>query len=402
MPAYQFDSDTDTEEGYGNITNLSSAFPSKARPPSSFLRRLVGTVLRLLLRPVRDLLFMVEWVIWLFSSITLSTGQMWIVLYSAIRITISLCLYLNLRIALRIHSAAEFFYYKCLCWTQRHIPRAERIRRRKHALDRATSLESWQRIALELDHLCGHDLWKQQPQSDDYDWRLLQHMSHQLNEARSRGDYRSLTFLLSQILHRQFSQIQSEQLYSRSFHGTKHEVEDFLSRVVEQLNFLCHTDFGPAFGEVQKLRFFQRARRNLGKSVLCLSGGGALAMYHIGAARAMIKGNCLPSIINGTSGGAIIAALIGTRTDEELRDEEFFHPSLCQRYGSEHRWLPTLQQQVDQFLKNRVLMDRYENSCREALLFSCSDAADVSVSLLLSLMSPAKYSVAPPKHSSVD
>lgn len=38
-------------------------------------------------------------------------------------------------------------------------------------------------------------------------------------------------------------------------------------------------------GEVRltdKLRFFQRARKSYGKTVLCLSGGGALTMYHLG------------------------------------------------------------------------------------------------------------------------
>jgi len=134
-------------------------------------------------------------------------------------------------------------------------------------------------------------------------------------------------------------------------------VEEFLCSVVEALSFICVTDFGPEFPTRAKLRFFQRARRTLGKTVLCLSGGGALAMYHAGVCRALIHGRALPSILNGTSGGSIIAALIGTRSDAELTAPDFLSPSIVTRYGSENRWLPTLQQQVQQFVKERVLMD---------------------------------------------
>ena len=82
-----------------------------------------------------------------------------------------------------------------------------------------------------------------------------------------------------------------------------------------------------------------------------------LFRYHAGVCRALIKGNCLPSLLNGTSGGSIIAALVGTRTDAELRDPDFLSPTISTRYGAENRWLPTLQQQVDQFIRHRVLMD---------------------------------------------
>jgi len=205
--------------------------------------------------------------------------------------------------------------------------------------------------------LCGHNTWKSIAASPDYDYRLLKQVSQELQRCRQAADWRGLLFHLSNVLHRKFCSMHNERLYSHGYHGTKHAIKSFYCNVVEQLSFLCTSDFGPEFTTRAKLRFFQRARRTLGKTALCLSGGGALAMYHVGCARAMVRGNCLPSIISGTSGGAIIAALVCTRNDAELRDPDFLSPTICTRYGPENRWLPTLQQQVDSFVKSRVLMD---------------------------------------------
>jgi len=53
--------------------------------------------------------------------------------------------------AFRLHAAAHALYTWGLCWTQRHIPRAERIRIKKQQLRKATTLQQWQTIALQLD-----------------------------------------------------------------------------------------------------------------------------------------------------------------------------------------------------------------------------------------------------------
>lgn len=328
-------------------------------PARGLCRRVADRLMGAAFRPVRELFFLVSWTVWLFSSITLGTGQLSIVLYSVIRITISLLLYLVLLVLFRVHALVQFCHTRLVCWAQRHVPRAERIRRKKAALEAATLLVQYQRIALELDRLCGHERWKASVTGPpgECDYKLLRHTSAALMQCRAAADWRGMCLLLSQVLNRQFCNLHSSALYSHTFHGTRHTVESFLGHTVEMLSFLCATDFGPEFRTRDKLRVFQRARRTLGKTVLCLSGGGAMAMYHTGVVRAMVTGNCLPSIINGTSGGAIIAALVGTRTDDELRDPDFLSPSIATRYGPESRWLPTLQQQLDQFIKNRVLMD---------------------------------------------
>ena len=52
---------------------------------------------------------------------------------------------------------------------------------------------------------------------------------------------------------------------------------------------------------------------------LCLSGGASFAWYHFGVVKALLDASLLPDVVTGTSGGALVAALVATRTGEELR-----------------------------------------------------------------------------------
>ena len=58
---------------------------------------------------------------------------------------------------------------------------------------------------------------------------------------------------------------------------------------------------------------------NFGRTALCLSGGASFAYYHFGVVKALLEADLLPDVITGTSGGALIAALTATRTNEELK-----------------------------------------------------------------------------------
>jgi predicted acylesterase/phospholipase RssA len=58
---------------------------------------------------------------------------------------------------------------------------------------------------------------------------------------------------------------------------------------------------------------------NYGRTALCLSGGASFAYYHFGVVKALLDANLLPEVITGTSGGALVAALVATRTNAELK-----------------------------------------------------------------------------------
>lgn len=68
-----------------------------------------------------------------------------------------------------------------------------------------------------------------------------------------------------------------------------------------------------------KRTLFKRMHTNYGRTALCLSGGASFAYYHFGVIKALLDADLLPDVITGTSGGALVAALVATRTNEELK-----------------------------------------------------------------------------------
>jgi len=74
----------------------------------------------------------------------------------------------------------------------------------------------------------------------------------------------------------------------------------------------------PSFHRKQVIDFFKRARAAYGRTALCLSGGSTMGAYHFGHIRGLLEAGVLPNIISGTSAGSVVAAVICTRTDEEL------------------------------------------------------------------------------------
>lgn len=65
---------------------------------------------------------------------------------------------------------------------------------------------------------------------------------------------------------------------------------------------------------------FKGIAANYGRTALCLSGGATFAYYHFGVVKALLEADLLPDIITGTSGGALVAALVATRTNDELKE----------------------------------------------------------------------------------
>jgi len=86
--------------------------------------------------------------------------------------------------------------------------------------------------------------------------------------------------------------------------------------VVEALELL-ESD-APDVSERRRERFFDFADRAVGRTALMLSGSGTLAPFHLGVVRELWSRGLLPGIVSGASGGAHVAATLGTRRPEEL------------------------------------------------------------------------------------
>lgn len=67
-----------------------------------------------------------------------------------------------------------------------------------------------------------------------------------------------------------------------------------------------------------RLKVLRKVLRSYGRTALVLSGGSSMGTYHAGVARALHEAGVLPDILCGSSAGSIIAAMICTKSPDEL------------------------------------------------------------------------------------
>ncbi|KFA46647.1 hypothetical protein S40293_09620 [Stachybotrys chartarum IBT 40293] len=212
---------------------------------------------------------------------------------------------------------------KLLCWYSRKNP----VELWLDLLRNAETFEAWEEAALHLDNLLGLDLWRNNPTSEYYDWRLITERLDSLSVAREENNFQQLVNLLRSGLVRNLGNITSSKLYNRSFSGTKHLIEEYIVQVaesVEDISALPTTGISGAHGSPSaltnqmKLDFIHDTRQAFGRSTLVLQGGAIFGLCHLGVVKALFLRGLLPRIITGTATGALIAALVSIHTAEEL------------------------------------------------------------------------------------
>jgi hypothetical protein len=222
----------------------------------------------------------------------------------------------------------------------------------RHRLHVAPNYDAWREAAKQFDTYLGLDAWKRDPADPVYDWRLIRKQARLLRELREQGEpgvYRLLDALTNGGVKSNLGGCENARLYSRTYYGTKDVIEDYVGQVIESLEHVYRSN---ALTIEEKLNFFKQASRNYGRTALCLSGGASFAYYHFGVLRALLDQNLLPKVLTGTSGGAMVAAIVGTRTDEELRP--MLSPSLAPRINAfTADWITM----AKRFAKHRVLLD---------------------------------------------
>lgn len=226
--------------------------------------------------------------------------------------------------------------------------RGTRQRLRKN-LQNATTYEDWIKSAQELDSYLGSDVWKEKPEYAYYDSATVLKVHHQLLKLRQRAEsdengrsdrkksdgqakaVEDLRALLEACIKNNFCGFENPRLYSETYYGTKNVVQDFVREAEASLSFLLRTT---QLSAENKRALFKHLGSNFGRTALCLSGGATFAYYHFGVAKALLDADLLPEVITGTSGGALVAALLCTRTDEELK--KLLVPALAHRITACH------------------------------------------------------------------
>ncbi|TQW00055.1 patatin-like phospholipase domain-containing protein [Cordyceps javanica] len=200
----------------------------------------------------------------------------------------------------------------------------------------ATTYQDWVRAARALDGFLGRKTWREENDFAYYDSKTVKRVWDQMKRTRAKaemeekvpGDKGSggggegvraveeLKALTEACVKNNFVGIDNPKLYSQTYYGTKNLVQNFVDEVERSLKFLLKTK---QLTMEEKRVLFKHVQANFGRTALCLSGGASFAYYHFGLVRALLDADLLPDVITGTSGGALIAGLVATRTNEELK-----------------------------------------------------------------------------------
>lgn len=209
---------------------------------------------------------------------------------------------------------------------------------------------SWLRAAQALDAHLGNEKWKQTDEYAYYDHLTITKVVDQLRRVRYEAErelnggtdagevsaIEELRALLEACVKNNFAGVENPRMYSEAYSGTKDLVQEYIDEVytcIELLRDCRHID------KEAKYQHFKHLDTNFGRTALCLSGGATFAYYHFGVVKALLDNGVLPEIITGTSGGALVAGLVATRTDEELK--QLLVPALAHRIRACHEGFTT-------------------------------------------------------------
>ena len=185
---------------------------------------------------------------------------------------------------------------------------------------RFQSYEDWKRWALKEDERTGADRWKDEETSNLYDYQVIRRRYEELVDVRSREDPGQLLYYLNEGLHGNMAGMGAPALYAKARFGTKALISDYVDELVKALDDLAGLD-DSQISPAEKLAYFRRAQDCFGRSALMLSGAGSLGPFHVGVTKALIEQELLPDVISGASAGSVVTAILGTHTNEELREK---------------------------------------------------------------------------------
>jgi len=184
-------------------------------------------------------------------------------------------------------------------------------------MQQATSYAEWLEAAGAYDEKSGAQRWKNMDASRRFDYRSIRRRLDELRGFRERKDNIGLLFTLNQGIHGNMGGMGSARLYGRAKVGTKNLVSEYVDEINSALIYLA-SDKVEDISFDQKREFFHRASLCYGRTALMMSGSGSLLYFHVGVVKALWQEGLLPDVLSGSSGGAIIAGIVGTHKPDEL------------------------------------------------------------------------------------
>lgn len=221
---------------------------------------------------------------------------------------------------------------------------------------------------------------RQNPTSKYYDYRLIHERLQSIIVAREEGGVLQLVNLLRSGLVRNLGNISTPRLFNRAFAGTKLLIEDYITQVAQAIADVTKlptspgsdgNNVVPGFSSQAKLDLLHDTRQAFGRSTLVLQGGAIFGLCHLGVVKALFARGLLPRIITGTATGALIAALVGIHTEDELPKflrgdsidlSAFAVKSFAREVGQSNAtsfdgWWDTLTRRVKRFFREGFFLD---------------------------------------------
>lgn len=197
--------------------------------------------------------------------------------------------------------------------------------------------------------------------------------------AREEEDILTLANLLRSGLVRNLGNITSPKLFLHAYAGTKLLIDDYITQVALSIQHITALQTAPVhesgFTSQAKLELLHDTRQAFGRTTLLLQGGSIFGLCHLGVVKALHLQGLLPRIITGTGTGALIAALVGSHSEDELlsfldsdgidltafdrrrREKLSGEHSRELPYTSEDSWLRTLFRRVKRYIEKGYFLD---------------------------------------------
>jgi TAG lipase/steryl ester hydrolase/phospholipase A2/LPA acyltransferase len=181
----------------------------------------------------------------------------------------------------------------------------------------ANTFDDWLGLAQDYDRQSGGTAWRKKDESSLYDAASINTRLQRLRRLGKAGNDHGLLFALSEGIHGNMAGMGNAKLYQKARAGTKVLIKDYIDEICDALQYFSPRSF-KGISWTDRLEFFQGASHCYGRSALMLSGGGTLGYFHFGVLKALIEQNLCPVVISGSSAGAFVAAIVGSRSDEEF------------------------------------------------------------------------------------
>ncbi|KAJ5278756.1 hypothetical protein N7478_004128 [Penicillium angulare] len=239
-----------------------------------------------------------------------------------------------------------FLYEQWVTW------RGKRERLRRDLSSKKNYLD-WLTAAQALDVHLGNEKWKEEDAYAYYDHETINKVVSELKRERLKAESQlsqgsvtdgeppaveDLRSLLEACVKNNFAGVENPRIYSETYSGTKQLVQEYIDEVHACIKLVLGLDSNTIDTDTMK-KHFKHLDTNFGRTALCLSGGATFAYYHFGVVKALLDNDVLPEIITGTSGGALVAGLVATRTDAELK--QLLVPALAHRIRACHEGIAT-------------------------------------------------------------